>query len=1170
MTTMLRLVRGLGALLLLGVLLVGLPWLLLRIGTSLLPHHLPSWTELQVLMISSGGTQAFLFLLTVAGWIAWVVFAVSAVVEVVAVASRQRIHPRLPGLGSTTQKLVAVLIVAVVMAVLPHGSPAVAAPSKPAAPQPPAVSRTVSHAPDRPTRPVHQPAQTTSKAAHRTVVDHRVKAGETLWGIAERYTGYGGNWRQIAATNHLHHGELIPAGRHLRVVVETATTNDNVVTVHDGDTLSAIAEDHLGRGSAWPKIYDANRDQIRNPDLIYPGEQLQMPDPVSRSGSVQPPARQSGSGHTRPGHTGEARTGKAQAHSPQPSASPRSAPAQPSTTPRSSADQPSATPHNAPAEPSTAAQPTGAAQPGAGSPSAAANPEVHDDGVFTGFDGPIELAVEFALGAGLLAAGLRLALRRRRARQVWSQTPGQSLPEPDPDTQLVEAAITQDPMPAVHEHFGDALQAISAHTRLTGGKLPEVVAARVAEHRIDLLLAKPHLDPPNGIRAINGGRNWTIDEDHLAEVMATDGIEGASQPFPTLVTIGRDADLALMLLDLERAGLLSVETDNPVHKREVLTALTVEMAVSPWNADLRLILVGDVCPGLETALDVPTVTRLATAGETAEMLEATAVAQRCHLELSPELASIGVEDRGVVQIRTDPDLAESWSPTIVIFDHEPGQVAQERLRRAALAHPRVAIAVVATTEETGPDNTDDHPIRLVLDAAGETATIQPFGWHLHPQRVSEAIYPQIIDSLSTSGRDDTVPDSSWWDQDTDIDANDGAPVGDNPTAEPTDAVLSADETDSEDIPEDNDRAEDTRTDPAGLVPVETTAAGDTGDTNNGADVDAQRADVPPQRPLLSSGSLLDRLAPDLSKPDGTAVSGDQAGRDPADRDQGFRDVDYQDADNDEDLSNQQSAGGGPDAGSRNLVLLPTRTAYPRPDVPFLHIFGSVELSGEQGQLRRSGRTPMLLLILLLDKPGITNKTIANTLCLSGTYVRSIVSTLRTWLGNDSEGQPFLPLAYVGGRYRVDDRITSDWQQLQLLIHSGDISDVTDARLADAFRWIRGVPFEDLRDVTRDEAGWFAIMQSRVRDTAIKVARETTRRALHTGDFAAARHANQLALDIEPHREDILTDAFSIETASGNHDNAQRLARVIDNQATEFGLDLRDETRNVLAGAGRRR
>ena len=48
-------------------------------------------------------------------------------------------------------------------------------------------------------------------------------------------------------------------------------------TVKPGDTLSHIAQHVYGKASRWHAIFEANRDQIQDPDLIRPGQVLQLP-----------------------------------------------------------------------------------------------------------------------------------------------------------------------------------------------------------------------------------------------------------------------------------------------------------------------------------------------------------------------------------------------------------------------------------------------------------------------------------------------------------------------------------------------------------------------------------------------------------------------------------------------------------------------------------------------------------------------------------------------------------------------------------------------------------------------------------------------------------------------------------------------------------------------------
>ncbi|CAN5230350.1 hypothetical protein BH20GEM2_BH20GEM2_08140 [soil metagenome] len=48
-------------------------------------------------------------------------------------------------------------------------------------------------------------------------------------------------------------------------------------TVVSGDSLSKIAEREYGDASKWHAIYEANKDKIDDPDLIYPGQEFTLP-----------------------------------------------------------------------------------------------------------------------------------------------------------------------------------------------------------------------------------------------------------------------------------------------------------------------------------------------------------------------------------------------------------------------------------------------------------------------------------------------------------------------------------------------------------------------------------------------------------------------------------------------------------------------------------------------------------------------------------------------------------------------------------------------------------------------------------------------------------------------------------------------------------------------------
>jgi nucleoid-associated protein YgaU len=57
---------------------------------------------------------------------------------------------------------------------------------------------------------------------------------------------------------------------------------EQTYTVKSGDTLSKIAKQLLGDANAYPAIFDANRDQLSDPDKIKPGQVLKIPQGTNK------------------------------------------------------------------------------------------------------------------------------------------------------------------------------------------------------------------------------------------------------------------------------------------------------------------------------------------------------------------------------------------------------------------------------------------------------------------------------------------------------------------------------------------------------------------------------------------------------------------------------------------------------------------------------------------------------------------------------------------------------------------------------------------------------------------------------------------------------------------------------------------------------------------------
>lgn len=56
-----------------------------------------------------------------------------------------------------------------------------------------------------------------------------------------------------------------------------ATAGSKTYTVKAGDTLSRIAKEHYGDANKYTKIFEANKDQLKDPDVIKPGQVLKIP-----------------------------------------------------------------------------------------------------------------------------------------------------------------------------------------------------------------------------------------------------------------------------------------------------------------------------------------------------------------------------------------------------------------------------------------------------------------------------------------------------------------------------------------------------------------------------------------------------------------------------------------------------------------------------------------------------------------------------------------------------------------------------------------------------------------------------------------------------------------------------------------------------------------------------
>ncbi|MEV6786820.1 LysM peptidoglycan-binding domain-containing protein [Streptomyces sp. NPDC051098] len=749
--TLAGILRALGSLLVLLGLLGGMPWLLWEATGAALPAGLDDLTHL---FSHQDTTGAFILALTAVGWISWAGFTLSLLVEIPA-QLRGRTAPRLPGL-QLGQRAAATLVGGIFL-LLPTGT-AMAAPAVPAA------AATAEHLADAHHTPGPGGSQNTARDHKvptavatnvREYVVQDTRPAQSLWQIAEEQLGDGALFTKIVALNEgrtMTDGRVFTAGSpiqpgwtlHLPADTRTAgappqtTTqlggtaehqNSGTYVVESGDYLSTIAQEELGDGDRWPELYQANRDAITDPDVIHPGQRLDLP-PGDANGPATPPEPASPPDRPAdptPDHE-DAPAAPAPTGAPTSPPTPTPQPTQPNAPAPSRAGTPSAQPGTEPAHPGTSPSVPQRTTPPL--PTSAPADEL-DGTAATG--APRHAALIAGIGA-LLAASLAGALAVKRILQQRRRRAGETIAV-DEDPTEVEQLLTATGEPSSIDRLDTVLRTLAHRAAAIGRELPAVRGARIGHGSVHLIVDDPGIEPLAPFTLGTQAGMWRLDPDSPLLDGDTAGAEPA--PYPGLVTLGSTETGELLLTNLlhQRTILLDGEADDGV---AVARALTLEAGTSIWSDHTEILTVG-------------LGTRLAT------LLPKGRIRAMPHLpSVTADLGEILVE----VHQNKDQDGAPAPLPWILLCagDIEPEQVWQ--FADAIGAARDLPLAVVLPS---GPATLQAFPDAELLDVRPD-AQVQLAQLDEQPvqlQRLTDAHYRQYIHALEVAD-EPAVPATGAW------------------------------------------------------------------------------------------------------------------------------------------------------------------------------------------------------------------------------------------------------------------------------------------------------------------------------------------------------------------------------------------------------------------------
>lgn len=716
-------VQALAALVGIVAFVLGLPILLSLIGqvpdpsTWTLQGFLDLWTT------PDDGT-VFLTALTGVAWAGWLVFTLLIAIEVIAHVRKQP-TVRIPGM-SWAQGLAAGLVSTVVVG-LSSGTAMAATPT--AVPvQEQVTVQPMAAATDTTTTQAEKAPESAAEASYT------VQSGDTYWSIAEIHLGKGERYTEIIDLNQgqvmgdgvvLTGDEYPHPGWELRLPADAAPGTpaepeaETVHTVRSGETLSGIADQHLGDATAYPQLFDANVGEpqevggsLTDPNIIHVGWQLSIPEPGSPSEPEDEPEVEETSAPTNDNDQNDEEVDL-------------EAPNDPQNGTENTFDSevhPQAvdellTPPPAPDE----------------EVGLQGSDEITLEATLTADDSeaPALLTAPLVGFSALTATAVAALLARRRHVQMTRRRPGQRITQPsEPELLQAEEDLHTTADPASIELLDRALRSLSAKCASTETTLPDLVGARLTATTCELLVPEGQGIPVTPFRRVDD-TTWRLDTDSPA-LLDIERAREIPSPYPALTTIGQDTEHRQLFLNLSQIGAVGLQGEQ-VPLEEILTAIAVELSTSPAADHVNVNCIG-VTPDLDRLVKTGRVRTFATVEDCLRELESQTL----------EYVSAGPSDDMV------PEIMLSAVPM------SAGHLSRLGSILGSQAAPPIALVAAET---------DDCPLPGHWHLDADLPDAQPLPWptagEVTVHRITAAEYADLAALLTTAEVAVSVPAPGW-------------------------------------------------------------------------------------------------------------------------------------------------------------------------------------------------------------------------------------------------------------------------------------------------------------------------------------------------------------------------------------------------------------------------